>query len=683
MVRWVFLLLLVIQGNAAIAQQFNWEQYLTEIYENEEEAAVQEEEAYEHLTELARQPLDINKVGVEELMQIPALDQNQINDILEYRHRYGNLRSIEELAMIESIDRRQRLYLSCFLKVYEEKESMRIAHDVTLTLQTPTYYRAGDMKAPAYTYLGKNKYAGKYLGDPTQHSLRYSLTVGKDIAFNITGSKSAGEPFGGNGNRWGYDQYAFNVSVRNKGMFKQIVAGHFRGQFGMGLIMNNNFTMGKQGMLSSMGRRLTAFTPHSSTSDSKHMQGLAATIKITNGLSLSAFFSYRHIDATLNADKTISTVLTSGYHRTEIEMAKKNNSTIMTTGAHMGYDGRIHEKGEWQWNVGVSAIYSYLNREINPTYSKTGTVSQGRMYRLYYPYGDRFWNVSADYRLRWRELVFNGETAMDGKGNPATINSITWRSPWGVTFMALQRYYSYQYNALYGSSFGESSSVKNESGLYLGAQWNIGRIVMDAYSDIAYFPWYKYLVSGSSYSWDNSVMGTLNREKWTFSLRYRLKMKQRDKTKDGKKQLLTKYDHRLRFLALYNKSRWSLRTQVEGCTLSFDETTKGFILTQSGSYKTSGKLEVYALAAYFNTDDYDSRLYIYERGMKYSFGSTSYYGHGLRAALLVRYDPLKWLTVQGKVGHTRYFDRKTIGTAERLIFSSYCTDIYLQLLLKL
>ena len=692
------------KGAVAVADNDSWEQYLTELYENDEGAVVSMEEAYEHLNELAQQPLDVNVATLEDLMQIPGLDQNQINDILEYIHRYGRMRSIEELAMIESIDLRLRNYLECFLVAEDEatkpwyrgeqlRQSLRrVRHSLVVTARVPTYYRAGDQRAPSHTYMGDNRYAGKYLGDPVSHSLRYSLRVGENVTFNLSGGKSAGEPFFGEHNRWGYDRYAFNLRVTHVGRFSQIILGHFRGQFGLGLVLNNNFTLGKQGMLAAVGRRLTAFSPHSSVGDSKHFQGAAAMVSLSDRIQMAAFFSYRNIDATLNADSTISTILTSArnYHRTALEMGKKNNSAMMTTGTHLSYERR-------RWGVGVSAIYSLLNREINPTYSKTGKQNPSQLYRLHYPRGKCFWNFSADYHYRWRELRLNGETAIDKDFHLATINTMTWRTPSNLTLMAVQRYYTYQYNALFGSSFSDGGSVKNESGLYIGARWDITpSIMIEGYTDIAYFPWYKYLVSSSSYSWDNSITGTWNKNScWSFSLRYRIKMKQRDKTtknetneKKGtegtkEKALLTKYDHRLRLLAIYNKEKWSLRTQVEGCSLSFDETKKGYIIAQSASYKPTTTLEIYANAAWFNTDDYDSRLYSYERGMRYSFGSTSYYGKGIHAALMLKYKPLYRLTLQGKVGHTRYFDRETIGTAERMIFSSHYTDIELQVGVKL
>ncbi len=692
----------VAEGSATVVENDSWEQYLTALYENDEGAVVSMEEAYEHLNELAQQPLDVNVATLEDLMQIPGLDQNQINDILQYIHRYGKMRSIEELAMIESIDLNLRNYLECFLVAEDEaakpwyakgrlRQTLRkVRHSLVTTARVPTYYRAGDQRAPSHTYMGDNRYAGKYLGDPVSHSLRYSLRVGENVTFNLSGGKSAGEPFFGEHNRWGYDRYAFNLRVTHVGRFSQIILGHFRGQFGLGLVLNNNFTLGKQGMLAAVGRRLTAFSPHSSVSDSKHFQGAAAMVSLSDRIQMAAFFSYRKIDATLNADSTISTILTSNYHRTALEMGKKNNSAMMTTGTHLSYERR-------RWGIGVSAIYSWLNREINPTYSKTGKQNPSQLYRLHYPRGKCFWNFSADYHYRWRELRLNGETAIDKDFHLATINSMTWRTPSNLTLMAVQRYYTYQYNALFGSSFSDGGSVKNESGLYIGARWDISpSMVIEGYTDIAYFPWYKYLVSSSSYSWDNSITGTWNKNSsWSFSLRYRIKMKQRDKTtknetneKKGtegtkEKALLTKYDHRLRLLAIYNKEKWSLRTQVEGCSLSFDETTKGYIIAQSASYKPTTTLEIYANAAWFNTDDYDSRLYSYERGVRYSFGSTSYYGKGIHAALMLKYKPLYRLTLQGKVGHTRYFDRETIGTAERMIFSSHYTDIELQVGVKM
>ena len=69
--------------------------------------------------------------------------------------------------------------------------------------------------------------------------------------------------------------------------------------------------------------------------------------------------------------------------------------------------------------------------------------------------------------------------------------------------------------------------------------------------------------------------------------------------------------------------------------------------------------------------------------MLYTMSTPSYYGNGMRAALLVRADVAQWLMAQVKVGCTKYFDRSSIGTAEREIFASSQTDIDLQLRIRL
>lgn len=687
------------QTDSVRVEGYDWQEYLTEFFENSEEAAVSMEEAYEHLTELVQQPLDINTADVDELMQIPGLTIDHISDIIRYRDKYGRFKTTDELNMIQSIPMELRRYLQCFVQVVDDsnrrwysrqglRDALRkIKHTVTATASIPTYYRAGDRGATAETSMGSNRYANKYLGDPIAHSLRYSLAIGNNIKLNLTGGKRAAEPFFADRNTMGYDTYAYNLTVSDMGCLKRLVLGKFRAQFGMGLVLNNNFTLGKQAMLSSVGRLSNSFSPHSGTSDSKHLQGVAATVAFGN-FSLDAFFSYRYIDATLNADSTISTILTSNYHRTANDMAKKNNSSQTTMGAHVAY--RLHTKSGIDASIGASFVHTSLDRSINPVYSKADTISDSKQYRRFTATGDRFWNASVDYRVRWKGVTFSGETATGNSQSLATINALSWRASGSLTLMALQRFYAYQYYALYGSSFSEGGAVQNESGIYLGAQWKpLKRLAIDAYTDFAYFPWRKYGVSASSNAWDNSITATYTLNKlWTFALRYHVKSKQKDVTltdADGKKskQLLYRTSQRIRLSAVLKNTRWDAKSQIEGCLMSTDEQSNGFIVSQSVGYNINKVWNVSASGAWFCTDDYDSRLYTYERGMQYAFGYTSYYGKGIRASLLLRCEPLRWLQLNLKAGHTRYFDRSVIGTAERQIFSNNQTDIDLQVKVRL
>ena len=101
--------------------------------------------------------------------------------------------------------------------------------------------------------------------------------------------------------------------------------------------MNTDFQLGKLGMLSNLGRNQNQLRAHSSTMQANYLQGAAATVEIAKGLDATAFVSWRYIDATLNDSGRIQTIRTDGYHRTENEMAHKNNASQFCGGTHLGY----------------------------------------------------------------------------------------------------------------------------------------------------------------------------------------------------------------------------------------------------------------------------------------------------------------------------------------------------------
>ena len=85
---------------------------------------------------------------------------------------------------------------------------------------------------------------------------------------------------------------------------------------------------------------------------------------------------------------------------------------------------------------------------------------------------------------------------------------------------------------------------------------------------------------------------------------------------------------------------------------------------------------------YFNSTDYDTRVYIPERGLLNTFYTPSFSGKGFRYSFLLRYDYKKYAMLILKIGETIYHDRDETGTGYELISSNHKTDIYLQLRLK-
>ena len=652
----MFLWAVSLGAKAQDNQSRPWETYLNEVMTLDDVESESLETVYDLLCELEQHPLDINTVTRETLEQFPFLSAQQIEEIIEYRDRYGPLKSIGELQMVSSLDYAQRRLLTYFIYIGDEPErgfpklddiARYGRHELMATARIPFYRRKGD--------------DGDYLGDPYRHWLRYQFTYHDAVKAGFVGAKDAGEPFFTGRNRWGYDHYALYLQLRGLGRLESLCLGHYRISMGMGLVMNSDFSLGKVAMLQNLGRASTGLRAHSSRSDN-YLQGAAATLNLGKGLRLTAFGSYRAIDATLNKDGTAATLLNTGYHRTEAEMDKKHNLNMLKAGGSISYQNRgLH--------IGLNMAYSQLSRELKPNTSA--------LYRKNYPQGKDFLNTSLDYRYASHRLSLSGETAIDKAGHLATINTASIRLSDTWSMMALQRFYAYSYASIDAQSFSEGGRVQNESGVYLGLTWRpLPSLRLDAYTDFAYFAWARYQVSQSSYNWDHLLQGTWQHRRWTLDARYRLRLKQKDNA--DKTALDSHPEHRMRFgLSYAGEGGFGAHTQIDGGYYAYGEKEWGMMISQSLSYEGRW-LRLNGGVGYFHTDSYDSRVYLYEKGPLYNYGLASFYGEGIRYWLMARVAIGQKLTLTAKIGVTDYFDRSTIGSSYQQIDASSMTDMDLQ-----
>ena len=641
-----------------------YEQFTT--IDEQEEGEEQLYNSYELLEQLAGEPLDLNKATREDLEQLPFLSAQQVMDIEEYLYRYGPMRSLGELRMIRSLDYQQIKLLPYFVFVTGEDESSTtsysspriIKNTLSATLRVPFYRRKGDRNG--------------YLGYPLRHTLRYELAVGKQWRVGLVGAQDAGEPFFANNNRWGYDAYSYYAQLKNTGRIANLVVGKYRVSAGMGLVLGQSFQLGKLATLQSSGRSVSTLKPHTSRSVADYLQGGAATITLLRGsermanvpeLSLTAFASYRPVDATLNNDSAAQTIVTSGYHRTPTEMAKKDNTHMTTGGAHLTFHcGAVR--------LGATTVYTQLDRSLQP--------QRETLYRRHFAHGQHFLNTSIDYAYTHHRFAFCGETAIDAHSHLATVNTASLRATDRLTLMLLQRFYSYRYTTLHGHSFGQGGSrVQNESGIYLGATWNpISHLQLQGYADYAHHPWAQYQVSAASDDIDLLLQATWRKSYWTLTARHQSRLRKKDN--EEKSLLIHNDDHRQRLSVMWQNGPWALKTQADMTHHIGKNTEKGWLVSQQASYSGTW-LTLSTMAAYFDTDSYQSRIYAYERQLQHEISFPTYYGEGIRLALMARADVTPQLRFSARLGYTYYFDRSTIGTGLQQISHSHQTDLDLQL----
>lgn len=643
------------QEQQAAAWQQVWQQ-MNSPEDMEEDAW---DEAFEYMQQLAEQPLDLNRATREDLEQLTFLSEQQVMDLMAYLDRYGPMRSMNELRMVKSLDYQQLALLPYFVFVGEaEDEKPRFPslntiakngkHALTATGRVPFYERKGDQKG--------------YWGYKYRHSLRYEFTYGDYVRAGLLGAQDAGEPFFANRNTWGYDAYSYYVQVKKMGGVDNVVIGKYRLSAGMGLVFNTSFTLGKQFVLQNLGRQTNILRPHASHSEADYFQGAAATIRLARPLTLTAFVSYRPMDATLNDDGTAATLITSGYHRTETELKKKDNTHLTATGC------AIH----WQqmgFRLGANAVFTSLDRSLEP--------NRQTLYRRHYAHGEHFFNGSVNYGYTHYRFSFNGETATNQDGHVATINSLSYQPQSSLGIVALQRFYSYRYTGLYSHAFSDGGHTQNESGIYLGINWSpLSSLRLMAYADYAYSPWARYQVSQSSSSWDFLTQADWHRGFWNVQGRYRLRLRQKDN--EAKTILIPDRNQRLRLSASYaSPTGWSTKTQADLTHSEYKKTSSGWMLSEHFSYQQP-RWQTTLMAGYFNTDDYDSRIYVYERQLQYEFSFPMYYGRGIRLSLYACADVLKNLRLSCRLGYTNYFDRSIIGSDLQQIQASHQTDLDVQ-----
>ncbi len=667
----------------SIAQQqdsMTWEEFVERMRSEEIVAEdgtgerLAEEEMFEELWELHCNPMNINTATEEDLQMLPFLTEAQVREILVYLKVNGDMLSLGELLAIRSLSAETREYMRLFCRALPKAKTkptlrnmMRYAeHELTARTDVPFYTKAG-YKDIADSILDKSPNKA-YRGDRLYHSLRYRLTSMNHLDIGVQMEKDAGER--------GVDYISAYALLKDIGRVRTAALGNYRVSFGQGLVVNTGTSFGKLMTLNSLARMDRGIYKHSSTSETGYFTGAATTIDISNKLSVSAFYSSRKEDGTLTKDSSgITSLKTDGLHRTPLERSKKGNVTTTTAG------GNIHLSLD-RFDFSITGAHTHYSRPLRPKYD-----TEASLYRYFNAQGSDFGAYSIAYSYASPKINFRGETATSTSGGFATVNSIGWQADGNNRLTAIYRNYDERYVAVNGHSFGDNSRPQNEHGLYVGWQSTmIPNTTLDTYVDFVYYPWRKYQVSAASRSVDGMLMLTHRTNKSvSLSARYRFRARQKDFKTDNATLLAYHYTHNARLQCNLSLSKFfSLRTTLTGVVKTApDHTSKGILLSENLRWADPDKKARAELTVtYFNTDDYDSRISIYEPSLLYSFGFRSLYHHGLRSSLLLSMPIYRTISLCAKVGSTFYFNRNTIGSGLEQTNNNHREDLQVQVRAK-
>lgn len=613
-------------------------------------------------------PLNINEADRNLLNQFSFLTDYQIENILAYLYMHGEMKSIYELQLVKDMDWQTIRYLTSFFVVKPVDASNYTFPTLKELLQKGRMTVLSRLDIPLYKAQG---YEDKYKGMSFYHSLQYTYRYRDKLYMGLSAEKDRGETFFNLYNRKGYDSYSFYMLIKDRGWLKTLAIGDYKLCFGQGLVVSNNYLFGKSAYMTSLNRRGNYIRKHSSTDEQNYFRGVAASFELSKTISLSTFVSYRRMDGTIKEDK-LTSIHTSGLHRTDKEVDDRNSFGMLFTGANINYSGN-------RWQVGATGIYYYFDHSYEPLMRK---------YNYYSLRGSSFYNVGIDYSYHFKRFSLVGEEAI-GKRGMAMLNKLQYTIHQGYNLILFHRYYAHNYWAYFAHTLSESSEVQNENGWFVAIDAKLSpKFIGFVAIDLISFPWYRFRTSKPSKAVDClsrcSYYPSKNME---ISLYYRFKQKERDVSGTKGMDIQPTYQHSCRCRMMY----WPMSTikfaalvdyklfQQKGFALN-----KGFQFTQSTTYcSQKGSFQATMQGSYFNTDGYDTKVYIAERSLLYNVYMPSFQGTGFHLSLRLQYKINEhWLfIIHG--AYTKYHHQDCIGSGADKINRNDKTDIRVQLRWKL
>ena len=625
-------------------------------------------------------PLNLNTVQKEDLTSLDLLSDIQINDLMEHRIKFGPLLTLFELQTLATWDTYFIQLILPFVTLDERSDNPPLTfYELTHKgkIEAITRFQHPVEKNWSTSFNKLNNSSSSYVGNSDYYLTRIRYTYQQNVSFGITAEKDVGEPFFSNINKKGFDFYSSHLQVKAGKRLKNVIFGDYHVQIGQGLNCWTSFALGKSLELTTSKKNAQVIRPHTSTEENRFFRGVASEFAYKR-FTLLVFASMHRKDATLFADSSnqISSILTTGYHRTESELARKDRLKETVLGAYLRYDlGTLH--------VGLASVFMHYSPSINSKVSS---------YNLFDFRGGQCQSTSVDYSYTYRNLLVFGEFAyVDFSKKTAFLQGVMLALDSKNSVSLLYRNYDKGYETRYNAGFSEGNTVQNETGLYVAFTSVFAKYwSLQAYSDFFKFPWLKQQVSLPSKGVENCMQITWKPSKTLeFYVRYRSQIKEQNSSlmTNDLKFLTAVNQSNLRFNLTYKMSDLlEIRSRLELVSVSRLDKQKetGLLFFQDVNLTSKSKKSDFILRfVLFDTDSYASRIYSFESSPTYQYSSPAFYGKGIRAYLLFRLTFWKRLDCWFKIGDTHYLTKYNPNSDLNQIIATQKKEINIQLRWKM
>lgn len=661
---------------AQLPETGNTEQQLENLTAGNADEPTEDDGFLQQMQQYLHHPINLNTADEATLAELKLLTPLQINSLLSYRAMMGQLISLYELQAVPGWDvatiQRLRLYVTVsspiFLVHTLRKRLLGGNHSLLL--------RASQVLEKARGF-GVDTTAGNlYKGSPQKIFVRYRYVYKNLLQYGMVGEKDAGEQFFKGKQRLGFDFYSAHFFVRNIGPVQAFALGDFTVNLGQGLTQWQGLAFKKGADVINIKRQSAVLRPYNSAGEANFYRGFGTTLHKKHW-QLTLFASRKKMDANgvvdslANNELYVSALQTSGYHRTNSELADKGVQQATTWSGNISW-----QQGPLQ--LGINMVQHRLALPL---------VKANEPYNLFAFSGKQLVNQSFHYSYTYKNAHFFGELAVGNGRGKALVSGLLVSVAPQVDMALLYRHIARDYPSINANAFTESSLPNNEQGFYTGisirpsAAWRL-----DAYIDVYRFPWLRYRVDAPSYGTDTWVQATYkpNKELEIYS-RYRSESKASNASTGEavltgtvarpKQNWRTQVNYRLTKALMVRSRAEMVWYDKKGA-----DAGQGFLIFADLLYKPMLRPFSAGLRLqYFEASDYNARLYAYENDVLYSFSIPVFYNKGVRWYLNLHYDASKKWSFWARIAQTSYRNMVTNGSGLDEIKSNRKTEIKLQL----
>lgn len=559
------------------------------------------------LMQFSNDPVNLNDTVA--ITNLPFLSPFQVRALKTYIILYGQLLSVKELKMVPGFDSATVALILPLVKVEPYTSSGKLTWKQILEDGRHTVVSGlGGTVERAQGYDN-----GHYEGDNLHALLCYTYSYENHINIRLSADKDPMEA-------WGKDNFVgYHLMISDIGRLERLVVGRYNLQFGQGVALWTGFRP-----FSILGASPVRFgngvKAASAFYETGYQEGLAATVKLGGGFSLSGFGS-----------------------RTEDEWFGGSHLTWR-------HDNLI---------LGLTAAATLLDDSI-----------QLREYAYNQDYfrGDRQAVVGIDALWQAGQLLLYGEVAVDHQGAPAGIGGFRITTGGDNSFGVSVRHYDTRYHNLHAGAYSVGDT-RNEQGITLDTRlslpWKFAALLS---VDLHRFPSLRYgSYAPSSGAWLRAQLGRSFGSHIEASVRFAWRQKQRNIPNIDSTLYIGEeaVKRQLQGQVKVTLGPWRLSTRAMMSWFDADMTARecGWLLAQEVRYADCS-WQAALQAAWFDIDGYNARIYLSESNLQYAFSIPQLQGRGLRLSMLVRYILGSHLKLSAKYTFSLYPDQDVVGTGD-------------------